>query len=91
MLMFISIAQYNFRPFLFFVNDHIDNKRLPKKIKPLPLHSRVVYLKKDFTLSHKYFQTDLFNCPSSGVIKDKLTMIQDCAHLDSQFGESENT
>ena len=46
--------------------------------------------KKEFT-----FSTSIFNCPSSGVdnsaIKDKLRMIQDCAQLNIQFGESENT
>ena len=31
--------------------DHVDNKQLPKKIKPLPLHFRVVYLKR-FHISH---------------------------------------
>ena len=40
-----------------------------------------IYLKERIHTEHKYFRTDLFNCPSSGVdtsaIKDKLRMIQD--------------
>ena len=47
-------------------NDHVDNNRLPKKIKPLPLHSRVVYLEK---ISHftQVLSDSLVGCPASGV------------------------
>ena len=45
-----------------------------------------IYLKERIPTEHKYFRTDLFNCPSSGVdtsaIKDKLRMIQEISSLE---------
>ena len=53
-------------------NDHVDNNRLPKKIKPLPLHSRVVYLEK---ISHftQVLSDSLVGCPTLGANKYQLT------------------
>ena len=48
--------------------DHVDNKRLSKEINPLPLYSRVVYLKK-IAMITQVLSDSLVGCPSSGVNK----------------------
>ena len=65
-------------------NDHVDNNRLPKKIKPLPLHSRVVYLEK---ISHftQVLSDSLVGCPASGVNWCQLTKIQGNTGLYSRW------
>ena len=87
MMMTFGIKLLNEDSYIYF--DHVDNKQLSKKIKPLPVHSRVVYLKK---ISHitQILSDSLVGCPSSVVIRCRLTKKLNIYfdRLSTQRGES---
>ena len=58
-------------PFLNFGNNHVDKNWLPKKINPLPLHSRVVYLKKKIVHNSSTFGQTFLTVPLQVLIISK--------------------